>query len=256
MGPLVPRRQHDVPGLLAAAVQNDLHVVRHAVAPAAWLVAVDQHPGADLLGKRPSVLRTVVPPPDQVENARTIVEFHGAGLAGENRLVEPIGIGLLGHAVRDEHAAGQTDGQRAALQERQIRLADLLGGRAVHVLQAQPEHQIEHLLVLLDRVFGQFGQFVVAQDEMDPAGELDDQLGHVLEHGVGHAAAVLRIDRPAVADLLEDQLPPGMSGEVGDPADQVEIPPVAVQIAGDHHLVGQLGRHDHDAVLAGPARGD
>ena len=41
-----------------------------------------------------------------------------------------------------------------------------LGRRAVHLLQSQPEQQIEHRLVFLDRIIGHFGQFVVPEQEM------------------------------------------------------------------------------------------
>ena len=116
----------------------------------------------------------------------------------------------------------------------------------------EPEQQVEHLLVLLDRVVGQLGQLVVAEDEMDPIGELDLQPGDVFEHRVRHAAAVLRIGRPAVADLLKDQVPLADAGPAPPGADQVEVAAVPVQVAGDHDLVGQFGRkHDQVALPAG-----
>ena len=143
--------------------------------------------------------------------------------------------------MRNEHSARQPDRQRATPQEGQVGLANLLGGRPEHLLQPQAEHQIEHLLVLLDGVVGQLGQFMITQDEVRLQGELGLELGHVLEHVVRHAAAVLRVGGAAVADLLQDEVPAGMALQVGNLPDGVEVAPVAVQIASHHHLVGRLG---------------
>ena len=81
---------------------------------------------------------------------------------------------------------------------------------------------------------------------MDPLGIFHLQRGDVFEHRVRHAAAVFRIDRSAVADFLEEEVAAGMGVQGGQAANQVEVPPMPVQVAGDHHLVGQFGREDDD----------
>ena len=52
-----------------------------------------------------------------------------------------------------------------------------------------------------------------------------------------------------MADLLQDQVPAGMLVQGGQAANQVEIAAMPVQVAGDHHVVGQLGREDDDVSL-------
>ena len=42
-------------------------------------------------------------------------------------------------------------------------------------------------------------------------------------------------------------MPAGMGIQGGDFLDPIEIPPMPVQIAGDHHLVGQF-RRKHDQI--------
>ena len=104
----------------------------------ARLVAVDQHSGADQLGEGPGVLRTVVAAPHQFEHARPLEQVHRIRAGGRRSYLSkrPL-VDVLGHAVRDEDAVRQPHRQRTTLQERQERLADLVGRRAVHVLQAR-----------------------------------------------------------------------------------------------------------------------
>ena len=56
-----------------------------------------------------------------------------------------------------------------------------------------------------------------------------------------------------MAGLLQDEVPPGIGFQRGDPLNEIEISPVPVQVAGQHHVVGQV-RTDPNNV-AHPASG-
>ena len=242
---LVERHQH-VRGILAAAIQNDLHVVRHGEARGTRLVAVDQRRGADLLGERLGIVRPVVAPPHQAEDFSLLLQIQRAQRSLEDRGVEAAQVDLLGQAMTDEHAARQAHGQRTAAQKVGVSLADLLRRRAVHFLQSQAKHQIQHLFRFEDWIVGQLGQLVVRQQEMNPLRVGRLELGDVFEHAVRHVAIVGRIGGTAVAHFLQDQVAPRMMLEVGDPLDGVEVLAIAVQIGRDHHVVADFRRqHDH-----------
>ena len=135
---------------------------------------------------------------------------------------------------------GQPHRQWTTPQEVKNRLADIFRGRPVHLLQPKPERQIQQQPILLDGVVGQFGQFVVAENKMDLPRVHGLQPGDVLQDRVRHATAVLRIDGSSVADLLENQMAARILVECGEPADQVEIPPVTMNVARRHHLVAEF----------------
>ena len=102
-------------------------------------------------------------------------------------------------------------------------------------------------LFFLDGVVRQFSQFVVTQQEVDATGELGDGLGDVFQKCVRHAAAVGRVGRAAVADFLDDEVAFGVVSQVGDASDGVEVVPMTVEVAGNHHFFGGL-RAEHDDV--------
>ena len=123
--------------------------------------------GADQFAERPGVLAAIIAAPDQPENVFPVDAVVGHEIAQQNRRIESAKIDALGQAVRNEHALRQPHRQRAAPQEADDRLADRLLGRPVHVPQSKPKQQIEQLVVLVDGEVGQFGQLVVAEDQMD-----------------------------------------------------------------------------------------
>ena len=152
---------------------------------------------------------------------------------------EPL-VDALRDAMANEHAPGNPHGERTSSQERQKRLPHELALGTVHLLQPHAKQDVEHLPVLLDRIVGDLGQLVVAQEKMDAIGKVDLHPRNVLQDGVGHASTILRIRRAAVTDLLHHQMPTGQSFQGGNSSDEIEIPPVAVQIAGQHHVIGGL----------------
>ena len=97
---------------------------------------------------------------------------------------------------------------------------------------------------------------MVAQDEVDPLGIFRFQPGHVFQNGMRHASAVFRVSRAAVTDFLENQVAAAMLVQAGQTPDQVEIAAMSVQVAGDHHLVGHVGRQHDDVSLLGRAFAD
>jgi len=42
----------------------------------------------------------------------------------------------------------------------------------------------------------------------------------------------------------------GVAVQIGDPADEIEIATIAVQVAGDHHLLARLAAQYHDVAIA------
>jgi len=147
-------------------------------------MTVDQQPGADQLGKRLGVFLSIVASPNELKDRAALEKLAELKFAHKHIRVEAPLVTKLGNAVGNEQPAVQSHRQRTALQKLDKRLTHLLGGLAVHVLQTQPKSQIEHPVILLNGVIGHLGQFVVAQDEVDPIREFQLQSGHVFEHGM------------------------------------------------------------------------
>ena len=86
---------------------------------------------------------------------------------------------------------------------------------------------------------GPLGQFVVAQQHVDLSRVLALEGREQVEELVRLVAAA-RVGVLAVDDLLQDQVPARVLAEVGRLVDGLEVAQVAVQVAGDEHLVGVL----------------
>ena len=173
MGQRPIRGQDHVRRLRCTAVDDDLQIVRGVESLGTRLVAVDQDPWrrparrrpgrfpGDSRGPRPSGTRS---------SARRSRRRPAAGVkivVSNSRCRRFSGTLWVTNTPPGSRTARGQLSRKGRYASRTFSV-----GRAVHVLQAQAEQQVEHLLVLLDRVLGQFGQLVVAQDEMDPLGEL------------------------------------------------------------------------------------
>src|SRR2546426_974162 len=85
---------------------------------------------------------------------------------------------------------------------------------------------------------------------MDLSRELALEPGDEIEQLVRLIAAVVGVAVGAVDDLLEDEMPPRMVGEVGPFEDRLEIADVAVQIAGGEDFL-HVRQGDDTALTAG-----
>lgn len=77
---------------------------------------------------------------------------------------------------------------------------------------------------------------MIAQQEMDAARILPNQLGHILEQQVGHAPGARRIFGAAVADFLKNQVSLGVCVEAGDPTKSTKIQAIAMEVAGHNDV--------------------
>ena len=241
-------RQNYVSHVVAAAVENDLKVVRHRESLEARLVAGDEQLGPDQFGKRLGVLATIIAAPDQPEDVGPIDAVAAAKIAEQHRRVESLRIDAVGQAVRDQHPLRQPHGQWTTPQEASQRQTNLFGRRTVTLPQSDSERHVQQLVVLADREIGELRHLVVAEDQMHLPRMLHDQLGDVFEDRVRHAAAA-GIARSAVADFLNHQMTVRVLVEGGDLADAVEVAAMPVYVAGDHHFIGQFRRQHHRAAL-------
>ena len=129
-------------------------------------------------------------------------------------LSKPCRIDLLRQRVRDQEPSGSRTASGQLRRNAAIASRTRVGSRPIHPFLAEAEEEVEHLPVLLDRIVGQLGQLVVAQDEVDALWVFRFQSGHVFQHDVRHAAAASGVGRAAVTDFLEDQVAAGMLGRV------------------------------------------
>ena len=84
---------------------------------------------------------------------------------------------------------------------------------------------------------------MIARQEVDAAGELARQRRDQVEQLVRLVAAG-GIPERAVDDLLQNEVPPRVMGEVGLLHQRLEVAEVAVQIAADEHISGVSQCHD------------
>ena len=146
----VGRDQGDV-GLIAAAVDDDLAIVRDAVAHRAGLVAVDQTFRVDGLCERRGILRAEVATPDGAKRRPAVAQVALRIRSGQDLGVEAIGVGVFGAAMRNEYRLADARRQRATSDELHRRGPHGVGLVAVGGLEAEAKHHVEHLPRLHDR---------------------------------------------------------------------------------------------------------
>lgn len=249
-------RKNRIRADVAAAIENNLMFVGGQKPRFAGLVSVDEHGGVDAMGEGVCVFGSIIAAPNKIEERAAVEVLVGREHPIEDSGVKPADIGHFGNRVRNEDSLFDPDGDRATSQEREIGLAHFVSIVAVAVLNAKPKEEVQDALGFLDGKVGEFGQFVIAHQEVDALGEVDDQLGDGFKHAVRLASAV-GIFGAAVADFLEDQVAARVFGQIGDLEDAFEILEMAVQIASEHDVV-RNGRVDFENVsdTAGGAKVD
>ena len=85
---------------------------------------------------------------------------------------------------------------------------------------------------------------MVAQDQVDPVGILAFQGRDQVDELVRLVAPVVGIHPRPVDQLLQDEVPPGISSRAAICEHLAERGDIAVEVADDHHVFGRLERDD------------
>jgi hypothetical protein len=253
--PLLVKRwvqgEQQVPGGRAAAVENDLVGIRDRETLGARDVAMDQELDLHRLREGSGIGLAKIPSPQQLENGAMRAEILLAKVSGQLGRVKTVAIHRLGQTVADEHPVIDPHGQRATAQKQAVGSAN--GGRlrSIELIDSQSELQIQHAVPLGNGEIGHFGQLMIPQQEVHATGKLGHQLDHIFQEEMGHAASPQpRIAWPSMADFLEDQMPPGLCGQVGSSAKLEEVEPMAVEVGRDQHIVGLCALEVHQGPAA------
>ena len=172
--------QYHIATDVTATVDDDLMRIGSGIARRAMFVSVDQQIGMHDFTELPGILFTEVAAPDQTKQVTIRLPVFLFQWSVENGRIESVFCNRFWKTVRDQNAFGNADADWAGSDKAGHGLADLFGSFSVEGLHAKTERQVQHAALLGNREVRNFGQLVIAQEEMEAVRERDLIGRHVL----------------------------------------------------------------------------